>query len=115
MNQLAGDIFCFDQGCWSFGLVIGPAFGGLLAQPATHYPNVFSESGLFGRFVDEVASFFGLNALCCEIVSIRTVLSVVPQDCERPPGYSGANGVEEIPAEIQDYFGAKFEYSKGVL
>ncbi|CAM9158789.1 unnamed protein product, partial [Ectocarpus sp. 8 AP-2014] len=29
-------------GCWSFGLVIGPAFGGLLAQPATHYPNVFS-------------------------------------------------------------------------
>ncbi|CAM9564568.1 unnamed protein product [Ectocarpus sp. 6 AP-2014] len=40
----------YVTGCWSFGLVIGPAFGGLLAQPATHYPNVFSESGLFGRY-----------------------------------------------------------------
>lgn len=37
------------QGCWSFGLVIGPAIGGLLAQPAQHYPTVFSESGIFGR------------------------------------------------------------------
>ncbi|CAB1117720.1 unnamed protein product [Ectocarpus sp. CCAP 1310/34] len=40
----------YVTGCWSFGLVIGPAFGGLLAQPATHYPNVFSESGLYGRY-----------------------------------------------------------------
>ncbi|CAB1117719.1 unnamed protein product [Ectocarpus sp. CCAP 1310/34] len=40
----------YVTGCSSFGLVIGPAFGGLLAQPATHYPNVFSESGLFGRY-----------------------------------------------------------------
>ncbi|CAM9581917.1 unnamed protein product [Ectocarpus sp. 12 AP-2014] len=40
----------YVTGCWSFGLVIGPAFGGLLAQPATHYPNFFSESGLFGRY-----------------------------------------------------------------
>lgn len=67
-------ITLFDQGCWSFGLVIGPAFGGLLAQPATHYPTVFSESGLFGRFVDEVVSFVGLNTLCCETVFVRKVL-----------------------------------------
>ncbi|CAM9287714.1 unnamed protein product [Ectocarpus sp. 8 AP-2014] len=37
-------------GCASIGLVIGPGLGGLLAEPATHYPTVFSESGLFGRF-----------------------------------------------------------------
>lgn len=40
-----------NQGCWSFGLVIGPAFGGLLAQPVQHFPAIFSESGLFGRCV----------------------------------------------------------------
>ncbi|CBN75080.1 conserved unknown protein [Ectocarpus siliculosus] len=37
-------------GCASIGLVIGPGLGGLLAEPATHYPTVFSQSGLFGRF-----------------------------------------------------------------
>ncbi|CAN0223141.1 unnamed protein product [Pylaiella littoralis] len=40
----------FVTGCWSFGLVIGPAFGGLLAQPVQHFPAIFSESGPFGRF-----------------------------------------------------------------
>ncbi|CAM9775793.1 unnamed protein product [Scytosiphon promiscuus] len=38
-------------GCGSIGLVIGPGLGGLLAEPATHYPTVFSETGLFGRQV----------------------------------------------------------------
>ncbi|CAM9579188.1 unnamed protein product [Ectocarpus fasciculatus] len=40
----------YTLGCGSIGLVIGPGLGGLLAEPATHYPTVFSESGLFGRF-----------------------------------------------------------------
>ncbi|XP_038707119.1 probable peptide/nitrate transporter At3g43790 isoform X2 [Tripterygium wilfordii] len=32
------------------GLIIGPAIGGFLAQPAEKYPNVFAESSIFGRF-----------------------------------------------------------------
>ncbi|KAJ0021587.1 hypothetical protein Pint_31614 [Pistacia integerrima] len=32
------------------GLIIGPAIGGFLAQPAQLYPSVFSESSIFGRF-----------------------------------------------------------------
>ncbi|XP_031126663.1 protein ZINC INDUCED FACILITATOR-LIKE 1-like [Ipomoea triloba] len=35
---------------WGIGLVIGPALGGFLAQPADKYPNIFSKEGLFGRF-----------------------------------------------------------------
>ncbi|CAN0472487.1 unnamed protein product, partial [Scytosiphon promiscuus] len=36
-------------GCKSFSLVLGTAMGGLLAQPATNYPNHFSATGLLGR------------------------------------------------------------------
>lgn len=31
------------------GMVAGTGIGGLLAQPALHYPDVFSPQGLFGR------------------------------------------------------------------
>ncbi|CAI0466210.1 unnamed protein product [Linum tenue] len=35
---------------WGIGLVIGPALGGFLAQPAEKYPNLFPQDSLFGRF-----------------------------------------------------------------
>ncbi|VAI30038.1 unnamed protein product [Triticum turgidum subsp. durum] len=35
---------------WGFGLVIGPALGGYLAQPAEKYPQTFSKESVFGRF-----------------------------------------------------------------
>ncbi|XP_021296372.1 protein ZINC INDUCED FACILITATOR 1-like isoform X2 [Herrania umbratica] len=35
---------------WGIGLIIGPALGGFLAQPAEKYPNIFSKDSLFGRF-----------------------------------------------------------------
>ncbi|XP_061954674.1 protein ZINC INDUCED FACILITATOR 1-like isoform X3 [Populus nigra] len=35
---------------WGIGLVIGPALGGFLAQPAEKFPNIFSSYSLFGRF-----------------------------------------------------------------
>ncbi|XP_057948421.1 protein ZINC INDUCED FACILITATOR 1-like [Malania oleifera] len=35
---------------WGVGLVIGPALGGFLAQPAEKYPNIFSKESLLGRF-----------------------------------------------------------------
>ncbi|XP_044507035.1 protein ZINC INDUCED FACILITATOR-LIKE 1-like isoform X3 [Mangifera indica] len=46
---------------WGIGLVIGPAIGGFLAQPAEKYPDVFSKDSLFGRF-----PFF----LPCLIISV---------------------------------------------
>ncbi|CAN0839701.1 Protein ZINC INDUCED FACILITATOR-LIKE 1 [Linum grandiflorum] len=35
---------------WGIGLIIGPALGGFLAQPAVNYPTLFSEDSFFGRF-----------------------------------------------------------------
>ncbi|KAK9265800.1 hypothetical protein L1049_003406 [Liquidambar formosana] len=35
---------------WGIGLIIGPALGGFLAQPAEKFPNIFSKESLFGRF-----------------------------------------------------------------
>ncbi|KAL6540753.1 hypothetical protein OROMI_024636 [Orobanche minor] len=35
---------------WGVGLVIGPAVGGFLAQPAEKYPHIFPKESLFGRF-----------------------------------------------------------------
>ncbi|KAB5551626.1 hypothetical protein DKX38_008937 [Salix brachista] len=35
---------------WGIGLVLGPALGGFLAQPAEKYPDIFSTDSLFGRF-----------------------------------------------------------------
>ncbi|KAL1188940.1 Protein ZINC INDUCED FACILITATOR-LIKE 1 [Cardamine amara subsp. amara] len=35
---------------WGIGLIIGPAMGGFLAQPAKQYPNLFSEDSIFGKF-----------------------------------------------------------------
>ncbi|KAB2627264.1 protein ZINC INDUCED FACILITATOR-LIKE 1-like [Pyrus ussuriensis x Pyrus communis] len=32
------------------GLIIGPAMGGFLAQPADKYPSIFSQNSIFGRF-----------------------------------------------------------------
>ncbi|KAK6234717.1 hypothetical protein SCA6_010054 [Theobroma cacao] len=46
------------------GLIIGPAIGGFFAQPAEKYPNVFTESSIFGRF-----PYF----LPCLIISVYSV------------------------------------------
>ncbi|XP_009608804.1 protein ZINC INDUCED FACILITATOR-LIKE 1-like [Nicotiana tomentosiformis] len=35
---------------WGIGLIIGPALGGFLAQPAEKYPSIFSKDSIFGRF-----------------------------------------------------------------
>ncbi|KAL8251500.1 hypothetical protein R6Q59_035193 [Mikania micrantha] len=35
---------------WGIGLIIGPALGGFLAQPAEKFPSLVSSDSLFGRF-----------------------------------------------------------------
>ncbi|KAH0931474.1 hypothetical protein HID58_008591, partial [Brassica napus] len=58
---------------WGIGLIIGPALGGFLAQPADKYPNVFSKESIFGRFPYALPCFtisaFALvvTVLCCFI------------------------------------------------
>ncbi|XP_030509357.2 protein ZINC INDUCED FACILITATOR-LIKE 1-like isoform X2 [Cannabis sativa] len=43
---------------WGIGLVIGPALGGFLAQPAEKFPEIFSKESIFGRFPYFLPSLF---------------------------------------------------------
>ncbi|KAF3664113.1 Protein ZINC INDUCED FACILITATOR 1 [Capsicum annuum] len=49
---------------WGIGLIIGPALGGFLAQPAEKYPAVFSKDSIFGRFP------YFLPSLCISVFSL---------------------------------------------
>jgi len=51
------------------GLIIGPAIGGYLAQPAKQYPNIFHEKSIFGRFP------YLLPCLCISILAILALIS----------------------------------------
>lgn len=63
-----GKGFTFMQLGWSIGTICGPLAGGLLCYPAVKYPQLFSESGIFGEFP------FLLPCLLCAIVNLLTAL-----------------------------------------
>ncbi|PIA48397.1 hypothetical protein AQUCO_01400776v1 [Aquilegia coerulea] len=49
---------------WGIGLIVGPAVGGFLAQPAEKYPDIISKDSLFGRFP------YLLPCLCISMVGV---------------------------------------------
>ncbi|XP_073110426.1 probable peptide/nitrate transporter At3g43790 isoform X3 [Elaeis guineensis] len=51
------------------GLIVGPAIGGFLAQPAEKYPNIFSEDSLFGRFP------YFLPCLCISLFAVGAFIA----------------------------------------
>ncbi|XP_010547293.1 PREDICTED: protein ZINC INDUCED FACILITATOR 1-like [Tarenaya hassleriana] len=53
---------------WGIGLIIGPALGGFLAQPADKYPSIFSKESIFGRFP---------YALPCFTISVFALLVTI--------------------------------------
>ncbi|KAF2583398.1 hypothetical protein F2Q68_00000450 [Brassica cretica] len=57
---------------WGIGLIIGPAMGGFLAQPAKQYPSLFSEESVFGKFPYFLPCLvISCFALLVTIVSLR--------------------------------------------
>ncbi|XP_031268542.1 protein ZINC INDUCED FACILITATOR-LIKE 1-like isoform X2 [Pistacia vera] len=54
---------------WGIGLIIGPALGGFLAQPAEKYPNLFSKDSLFGKFP------YFLPCLCISIFALVVTIA----------------------------------------
>ncbi|XP_065869573.1 protein ZINC INDUCED FACILITATOR-LIKE 1 [Euphorbia lathyris] len=54
---------------WGIGLIIGPALGGFLAQPAELYPNIFSKESLFGRFP------YFLPCLCISVFALGVTIA----------------------------------------
>ncbi|TVY78286.1 putative membrane protein [Lachnellula suecica] len=53
---------------WSIGTIIGPALGGTFADPASSFPNTFSQDGIFGRF-----PYLLPNMLCSGLLLISIV------------------------------------------
>ena len=49
---------------WGLGLAVGPAFGGILSEPVSKYPSIFSSTGIFASFP------FLLPCLVCAGISL---------------------------------------------
>ncbi|TXG49263.1 hypothetical protein EZV62_025138 [Acer yangbiense] len=54
---------------WGIGLIIGPAMGGFLAQPADNFPNIFSKESIFGRFP------YFLPCLCISVFALVVTIA----------------------------------------
>ncbi|CAM8931192.1 unnamed protein product [Rhodiola kirilowii] len=54
---------------WGLGLVIGPALGGFLAQPADKFPSIVSKRSLLGRYP------YALPCLVISIISLATSIA----------------------------------------
>ncbi|CAH9073335.1 unnamed protein product [Cuscuta epithymum] len=70
------------------GLIIGPAIGGFLAQPAEKYPSLFSGNSLFGRFP------YLLPCLCISVLAfIVTVFTFcLPETMHRHDSTDPSSG-----------------------
>ncbi|XP_026461012.1 protein ZINC INDUCED FACILITATOR-LIKE 1-like [Papaver somniferum] len=62
----------FTSSAWAIGMIIGPAIGGFLAQPAEKYPSIFTNDSLFARFP------YFLPCLC---ISVWTTAATIASFC----------------------------------
>lgn len=77
--------FSFIGVATGFGRLVGPAIGGLLAQPAVKYPGTFAADGLFGRHP------FLLPCLVCGIITaVCFILGAVYLEETGPQGQKKA-------------------------
>ncbi|CAM9371953.1 unnamed protein product, partial [Ectocarpus sp. 8 AP-2014] len=61
---------------WGLGALSGSGFGGVLAEPASHYPSLFSESGLFARFPYLLPNMLGAGLA---LLSLPLVFLFLPE------------------------------------
>ncbi|XP_072975084.1 protein ZINC INDUCED FACILITATOR-LIKE 1-like isoform X1 [Typha angustifolia] len=54
---------------WGIGLIVGPAIGGYLAQPAEKYPSIFSPESFLGRFP------YFLPCVCISLFAVAVFIS----------------------------------------
>ncbi|XP_023157998.1 transporter of mugineic acid2 isoform X4 [Zea mays] len=77
---------------WGMGVIIGPAIGGYLAQPAKQYPHLFHEKSVFGRFP------YLLPCLCISFFAALVVISCawLPETLHKH------RGLERAAAEVAE-------------
>lgn len=87
---------------WGIGLIIGPALGGFLAQPADKYPEIFPKNSLFGRFP------YLLPCLCISVIAVVVLVTTfwLPETLHRHPSECEEKGGDELE------FGFGHNYSK---
>ncbi|POR38441.1 Putative membrane protein [Tolypocladium paradoxum] len=78
-KELQARAFSIMPLVWSLGSVVGPAFGGFLAQPARQYPDLFGSIEYFKRFPyalpNLVATFFFLISATSAILFLKETLA----------------------------------------
>ncbi len=75
---------------WSIGTIVGPAIGGILANPAVSYPRHFSPTGIFG-----VYPYLLPNLVCALLLLVGIVVGYFLLE-ETHPGY------QRLPDEAED-------------
>ncbi|GJN13867.1 hypothetical protein PR202_gb00618 [Eleusine coracana subsp. coracana] len=90
---------------WGLGVIVGPALGGYLAQPADKYPHMFSKSSIFGRFPYllpclSVSSFAVIVLIGCTWLPILSLWAVSDRN------YGGLSFSTEDVGEVLAMAGA---------
>ncbi|KAF3927851.1 hypothetical protein ABW20_dc0103568 [Dactylellina cionopaga] len=88
---------------WSFGSIIGPSIGGMLAEPVKHYPEYFAEDGVFGRF-----PYLLPNLACSTICVIGVLNGIFFLDETHPELVDQPDRGRNIGYWIQDTLAAMF-------
>ncbi|KAF2097575.1 MFS general substrate transporter [Rhizodiscina lignyota] len=60
--------FAVMPAVWSIGTILGPAVGGLFADPAENFPSLFSRDGLFGTF-----PYLLPNVMCAVLMFVSII------------------------------------------
>ncbi|CBN79752.1 conserved unknown protein [Ectocarpus siliculosus] len=75
-NSHVVQAMAYIDGAKAVTIVFGSAMGGLLVQPVDHYPNVFSGTGLFGRFPFLLPNLVGVGLA---LLILPIVIACVPE------------------------------------
>ncbi|KDO47751.1 hypothetical protein CISIN_1g011424mg [Citrus sinensis] len=92
---------------WGIGLIIGPALGGFLAQPAEKYPNLFSSESLFGKFP------YFLPCLCISLFAFGETLHRHNDDDDSCD--VSYDALESASAEVKEEEGREATPKKSLL
>ncbi|XP_021982633.1 protein ZINC INDUCED FACILITATOR-LIKE 1 isoform X3 [Helianthus annuus] len=79
---------------WGIGLIIGPALGGFLAQPAEKFPSLVSSDSLFGRF-PYLLPYLCISIFAFVVTIIAIWLPIFSLWAESPKSLGGLNYTTE--------------------
>eukprot|EP00252_Welwitschia_mirabilis_P023771 TRINITY_DN6823_c0_g1_i3.p1 TRINITY_DN6823_c0_g1~~TRINITY_DN6823_c0_g1_i3.p1 ORF type:complete len:394 (+),score=54.15 TRINITY_DN6823_c0_g1_i3:463-1644(+) len=91
---------------WGIGLIIGPAIGGFLSEPAETFPNLITRDSLFGRFPYFLPclciSLIALGVLCTTLLLPETIHKH-PLECVEKEAQSVGSGKSSLKAILRNW------------